>query len=288
MKEKNIEFKVGFFIVLAIVILSLIVFQVGGVNIFKSEMYKLNVIFDFVSGIEINAPVHFAGVSVGEVKEVAIFYNPEKRKTQVKLVFAIKNDVKIPKDSIAYINTLGILGEKYIEIVPGRVLSDVLKEGDSIVGNNPVQMEKLTESLVEIVGDQTIKDSLRKSFYNMNQATENLLATSQTLNEIMTNIKNGQGTIGRFVKDDSIYTQTEGMVVNLSNKLDKLVTDLNNQLTDLVKDLKKHPWKLLRRPPRSASEDASSGEETAAEKKPKEEAKNKEEVQGNLGYIFKK
>ncbi|MFH2137637.1 MAG: MlaD family protein [Candidatus Omnitrophota bacterium] len=248
MKTVNIEYKVGLFVLIAIIILSFIVFKIGGPDIFNTNMFKLNVVFDFVNGIGVDAPVHVAGVRVGKVEAVEIFYSPRTKKTQVKLQFLVKNNIKIPIDSVAYINSLGILGEKYVEIVPGGNRENFLADGDVIVGNNPVQLEKLTESLVDIVGDQTIRESLKQSFYNVRDATDNLLEASKLMNDTAYEIKNGQGTIGRFVNDDSVYVQTEKLVVNLNEKLEKTITDLNTQLNELISDLKLHPWKLFQKP----------------------------------------
>ncbi|MBU1086653.1 MAG: MCE family protein [Candidatus Omnitrophica bacterium] len=248
MKALSLEFKVGVFVFVSVLLLSMIVFQIGGVNILGANMYKLNVIFDFVGGVSKDAPVHVSGVAVGDVKDVKISYDTVKKKTQVILVLMINKNVKIPIDSVAYINTLGILGEKYVEIVSGESRDKFLEEGDSLTGNNPVQLEKLTESLVDVVGDQTVRDSLKESFYNLRVATDNLRQASELLNDTIAGVKNGQGTIGKLLTDDSIYNQTEAMVVNLNTKLDKTITDLNISLNDLVSDLKTHPWKLFQRP----------------------------------------
>ncbi|MCG2710730.1 MAG: MlaD family protein [Candidatus Omnitrophica bacterium] len=274
MKGVSIEFKVGFFVVSAIITLSILVFQIGGINIFNTNIYKINVIFDFVNGVSKDAPVHVAGVAVGDVKDVEIFYNNEKKKTQVQLHLIIKNSVKIPKDSVAYINTLGILGEKYVEIVPGEERKNFLREGDFIIGNNPVQLEKLTESLVDVIGDQTVRDSLRESFYNMRVATENLRQTTEILNVAMQNVKNGKGTLGKLMNNDSIYDEAEAMIVNLNEKLDKTITELNLSLNDLVKDIKLHPWKIFQKPPR-------------VKKRGKEENSSEGE-NSNRGYLFTK
>jgi len=218
MKGVSVEFKVGLFVIFAIIVLSVIVFQIGGINIFNRDIQKLNVIFDFVNGVSKDAPVHVAGVAVGDVKDVQIFYHHEKKKTQVQLHLSIKNSVKIPKDSVAYINTLGILGEKYVEIVPGEDRKNFLRDGDFIIGNNPVQLEKLTESLVDIVGDQTVRDSLKESFYNMRVATENLRETTEVLNETVLHVKNGNGTLGKLMYDESIYNETESLIKNTNQK----------------------------------------------------------------------
>jgi len=261
MKGISTEFKVGFFVIIAIGILSMIVFQIGGINLFNANMYRVRVIFDFVNGIARDAPVHVAGVAVGDVKDVEIFYNDKEQTTQVRLHLVIKKEVKIPRDSVAYINTLGILGEKYVEIVPGEDQENFLSDGDFIQGNNPVQLEKLTESLVDVVGDQTVRDSLKESFYNMRVATENLRASTEMLNEAVTEVKSGKGTIGKLITDDSIYTKTESLIDNINTKLEKTITDLNNSLNELVTDLKKHPWKLFQKPPRREKQASSASEE---------------------------
>ncbi|MBI4846759.1 MAG: MCE family protein [Candidatus Omnitrophica bacterium] len=264
MKGISLEFKVGFFVIIAIAILSMIVFQIGGFNIFNANMYKLNVIFDFVNGIAKDAPVHVAGVDVGKVEDVEIFYNSQEKKTQVRLHLMLKNDVRIPKDSVAFINSLGILGEKYVEIVPGEDQQQFLDNGDFIIGNNPVQLEKLTESLVDIVGDQTVRDSLRESFYNVRIATENLRETSELLNDTVAAVKNGQGTLGKLINDDSIYQNTDKMIVNINEKLDKTITDLNVSLNDLVADLKIHPWKIFQKAPRESKTSSKEKKDSKA------------------------
>ena len=254
----SIECKVGVFVILAIAILSMFVFQIGGDSLFKRDFYQLKVVFDFVNGISVAAPVHVAGVRVGEVTDVIIFFNAEAKRTQVRLVLQVKKHVRVPLDSVAYINTLGILGEKYVEIVPGADQENSLGNGGVITGNNPVQLEKLTESLVDIVGDQTVRESLRQSFSNVRNASDELHRTTAMLEEMVSHVKSGQGTIGRFVYDEAVYIETQKMITDLNANLNKTVIDLNVELTGLIQDLKSHPWKLLQKPPRTTSSDDES------------------------------
>ena len=244
----TMEFKVGIFVVLALAILSIFVFQIGGADMFHRDTYALKVVFDFVNGITINAPVRVAGVTVGDVRSVNIFFNESEQKTQVELGLRLKQPLQIARDSVAYINTLGILGEKYVEIVPGVDRHNFLVDGDLVQSKNPVQLEKLTESLVDIVGDQTVRDSLRESFANVRAATDTLNMTAVMLEDVVGHVKAGEGTIGRFVYDESVYTETQKMIADLNVNLSKTVTDLNAELTGLIQDLKRNPWKLLHKP----------------------------------------
>ncbi len=67
--RSGFELKVGIFIFIGIVILSLIVFSIGNFYSIKRG-YTLDIVFNFANGISVGAPVRYAGVEVGEVQEI--------------------------------------------------------------------------------------------------------------------------------------------------------------------------------------------------------------------------
>lgn len=114
---KIFELKVGVFIMIGITILFLIVFSVGDINLSKTG-YKIRVLFNFASGIGASAPVRLAGVGVGQIQGIRLI-NEGGNKTKAELTVWIQDNAKIEEDSLVTINTLGLLGEKYLEILPG-------------------------------------------------------------------------------------------------------------------------------------------------------------------------
>ncbi|MFH1776520.1 MAG: MlaD family protein [Candidatus Omnitrophota bacterium] len=222
-KRTVIQIKVGFFILLSGVVLAFILFQISGSSILSKQGYTIKAIFGFASGIEPTAPVRLAGVSVGEVSDIRIFYNEEKNKVEVELTLNIRPNIRIPRNSQTYINTLGIMGEKYVELVPGSKASGLLKAGDVLRGKDPISIERLTEVLMDVVGDKTMTNSLRETILNLNQASENFKDTSITINSIAKNLEGGQGTVGKLLTSDKMY----------------------NDLEYLIDDVRRHPWKLF-------------------------------------------
>lgn len=230
-KKPNFELRVGVFVVVGLTVLMVMVFRIDRLSLLKTG-YNMHIIFNYVSGISIGAPVDLAGVEAGEVKHMEIFYNKELGKTQVDVTAWMRDSVVIRENSVARIKTLGLLGEKYIELTPGSIENKPLEEGGMLFGQDPVSLEDMAESLDRaakdldktivsvnnIIGDYNIQQSLKESIFNFEQ-------TSQRTNSILSKIDEGEGTIGRLLTEDEIY----------------------NDLEELVKDIKAHPWKLFYR-----------------------------------------
>ena len=112
---KAFELKVGIFMLIGIMILFIIVFSIGDINLSKTG-YKMRVLFNFASGIGPSAPVRLAGVGVGQIEGLKIYYDEKDKRTKAQLNAWIREGIKVEKDAVATVNTLGFMGEKYLEI----------------------------------------------------------------------------------------------------------------------------------------------------------------------------
>lgn len=231
--KMNFELKVGIFIFIGIVILSVIVFSIGNFYSVKRG-YNMNVVFSFANGIGVGAPVRYSGVQVGEVQDIKVYFDEKENKPLVRLNIWVSQNTWINENANASINTLGLLGEKYLEIFPGTRDTRLLQKGDTLRGNDPVSTEELarstkelieklgilTESVNKIAGDEALRASLKNIFSNME-------ALSGDLRDFLSYAKQGKGTVGRLMSDDTLYKHIDEMIL----------------------DIKEHPWKLLFKPP---------------------------------------
>ena len=137
----------------------------------------------------------------------------------------IQEGINIPQDSKITINQLGLLGEKYVEIVPGPATQNY-KDDSTIAGIDPVPFEKVTEQVSSLATKiETTVDSINNGLLT-DQNKKSLADTLEAFSVIANNFKSGHGTIGRLFADESIY----------------------KNLDELTADLKVNPWKLLYRP----------------------------------------
>lgn len=185
--KTRLELKVGVFVFIGLVILAVFILSIGGFKTWTSG-YRVNFIFNFVNGVKVGAPVRFSGVDVGEVKELKFILAPEEQKTRVRVVGWLKKEVRVPLDSTVWVNTLGLLGEKYIEIMPGKDYSRCLAVDESLPGNDPIAMHEIAQLAKAITAD---------------------------IDESIVRIKNKEGTIGKLLYDDTIYKELEALVVDV-------------------------------------------------------------------------
>lgn len=191
---KTFELKVGIFILIGIAILFVIVFSIGDVNLSKTG-YRIKVLFNFASGIGPSAPVRLAGVGIGQLQGIRIMRDEKDKMTKAELTVWINDKVIIEEDARITINTLGLLGEKYLEIFPGTPGKPALKNNDTVTGKDPVPMEKVTE---------------------------NLASLSDSINTIVSRLEKGEGTIGKLLAKEEVYDDLKATTENFKEFSDDI------------------------------------------------------------------
>src|SRR6185295_10475730 len=120
------EAKTGLMVLVCGAILAGLLFKVGNFTFFQHG-YTVKTRFHYTEGIKKSSPVRLSGVDVGEVKSIHLLYGEE---TLAEVGLWLKDGVKLNTDAKATVATLGLMGEKYVEIKPGTSASPVAKEGD--------------------------------------------------------------------------------------------------------------------------------------------------------------
>jgi phospholipid/cholesterol/gamma-HCH transport system substrate-binding protein len=214
--KSKVELKVGLFVAAGLAILIVFVLLIGD---FKNRVsaYNVSFQFNFINGVRNGAPVRFAGVDVGQVTKINIVPSPADHTTKIMIVGIVRNDIKIPVDSQVWVNTLGILGEKYIDIMPGKNYGDFVPAGATMIGNDPVAMHEFGELAKSII------QKLDASITEIKGVVGSVDNLTKNLDDGVTRIKNKEGTVGKLLYDDRLY----------------------NDLDALVNDIKAHPWKLF-------------------------------------------
>ncbi len=257
-KESSLELKVGAFVAVALICLIGFVFSVSDFSFFEKRD-EYSVIFSYANGLKKGAPVRLAGVDAGNVKDLTVFYDSTELRTKVKVGLLVIRGFEIPSDSRVLINQLGLLGEKYVEILPGTT-NDRLPVAASLNGSDPVAME----SIMEMVG--SISGQLEVTIANVNQKiltdanTKALSESLQNLAAITSAVKNGEGSMGKLLTDQSLYQNLALTLENIAvltstmkegeGTIGKFLTDARvyKNLEELSADLKLNPWKLFYRP----------------------------------------
>jgi phospholipid/cholesterol/gamma-HCH transport system substrate-binding protein len=148
MNEQKRDFYVGIFVIITLICTGYLLMTVGEFSRYFKDRYTVYGYFSSVSGLKKGAAVDLAGVRIGNVSSISI----DTEYLLAKVTLEIDSYIDISEDSIASIRTAGIIGEKFIEILPGG--SDILLVHGEEIEN--------TESALDI-------ESLIKKFIFTNQ-----------------------------------------------------------------------------------------------------------------------
>lgn len=188
MKFSN-EFKTGIMVLLSFGILVAMILKVADFG-WESRGYHVKVLFDYGGGVLKNAPVRLAGVEVGKVYAVDILYGESNTKVQLDLI--ISNTAKIREDCRVYIATVGLMGEKYVEISHTNNKGNYVENGAVLNGENPFQMEEIVDNANSTLGE------LKNLAININKMIEE---NRGVINDTLVNFKVSSINFAEFSSD---------------------------------------------------------------------------------------
>ncbi len=151
MRSRNIELGVGLFVLAGILSLLFLAFQVSGVNTAQAEnSYMIEATFDDVAGLRRRGKVSMAGVTIGRVRDIAV--DMEWGSAIVTLeIFGEPGG--LTTDTAAKILTEGILGARYVSLLPGSDEEKLADGGEITDTQGALVLENLIGEFVTRLGD---------------------------------------------------------------------------------------------------------------------------------------
>ena len=194
--------RLGVFIVLTLAILATGVFIIGSKAYLFRSTYQLRAQFDNVAGLAAGADVQVGGVHSGTVHSIDLPHRPGDKVTVVIDLDRSTHEI-IKQDSVASIETEGLLGNQYLAISFGSRGQGDVRDGDLIQSKPPLEMSDL------IMKASDILSSSQQAIQNASQATAHL-------NSVSAKIDSGQGSVGALINDKELYNDLERSTSSLS------------------------------------------------------------------------
>lgn len=190
--------RLGAFILAALAMFGVVVFLIGNKQFLFSRTYQIKAPFDNVAGLEEGAPVRAGGVRIGTVVKIDLPHQPEEKIT-VDIELANRTQEVIRRDSIASVETEGLLGAKYVAISFGSSESESVRDGDVIESTPPIDYSDLAKRAAEMLG------SAKEAIDYSKTAIGNLNESTGDLKSITGKIDGGNGTLGALINDRAVY-----------------------------------------------------------------------------------
>lgn len=243
MRERGLEFRVGLLLLVAMVVLVGFVVVLGSFSLRSG--FTVYVDYDYVGNLQAGAPIKVSGIKVGKVKELEFrggALDPvTQRRVQVRVEAWIEDRAResIRADAELFINTAGVLGEQYLEIVPGRDYErPPVVAGAILRGTDPPRTDLVVARLYEVLDGvssvlrddrQAIADLLRNSAGAVAEVNRLLVDNRQQISGLIGNTSGlareatetlrgvnqqlGAGRLGQLV------THTDALLVTANDTL---------------------------------------------------------------------
>jgi phospholipid/cholesterol/gamma-HCH transport system substrate-binding protein len=237
MSPRSREIRVGLVILIAMVVLAAGIFLIGDRNNLFSRKNRYYIEFNNVGGLKAGNPVQLNGVDVGTVERIELPQDPKR--TQIRIWISVERKfsdrirgpqtprafVEGQSASRARIKTLGLLGDKFIEISSGSVVYPTIAPEGPIPAAQPTNVDALLSSGEDVMDNVVeISSSLSKILARMERGegllgelTSNspsgerlktsLLGTSESLERIANKIETGDGPLPRLLNDRAMADQ---------------------------------------------------------------------------------
>jgi phospholipid/cholesterol/gamma-HCH transport system substrate-binding protein len=230
--------KLGAFIILGLLVFLFFIIMVSkNKNLFGSD-FLLRARFQNLNGLSKGDNVFFAGLQAGSVKRITIL---DDTTFEVSLSLDEKLRSFIPKTTIAAITTNGFVGDKIVNLVPGKGGGGRVSDGDllqpaialnkedelkilSRTNNNLLAITELlrggvgridTSALVQLLDNRKVATYLLSAMQDISVASTNARELSASLNGLVRNVRHGGGVLGAILADTATADDLKAVIGHL-------------------------------------------------------------------------
>ena len=230
------ELKVGIFVVVILFLFGVGIFAIGSHQKYFQRQYTLWASFSNIKGLIVGAPVRLAGLTVGRVNDIRFPSDPKTKTITVELKIKKGVQKRICEDSIASIQTMGLLGDKYVEISLGSPQCGVMEDNAHIKSVEPIDLMEYATKLEEtidavntiLIDVKAISGQIRggkgllhailydpaggELVNNLAVASDSagdlmkdLSSTVKSVDNIVKKVERGEGSLGGLINDPTVY-----------------------------------------------------------------------------------
>ncbi len=209
--------KVGLFVFLLIIAGGLLLFVVGGSGDLLKERYVLNGAWKDVSGLKPGAPVRLAGYDVGEVTRIQFSDDLGVKEMFVEMRVMTEYQKRLRTDSVARIDTVGVLGDKYVSLSMGDPSQPIIDDGGWIETEDPLDFVAYSKKVTRIL-DSTSNIGAKVDLMlgdDTEAAKASLARSFEHLEELLAAAKGGDGLLHALLFDPELSRSVKRTLGNL-------------------------------------------------------------------------
>jgi phospholipid/cholesterol/gamma-HCH transport system substrate-binding protein len=237
MAVRAAQLRVGLLVIGAALVLMAGLFMIGQQNRLFASKNRYTFTTNNVGGLNQGNPVRLNGVTVGIVEKVTLPSDVRKQQLTVRISIERQYEERIRADSTARIRTLGLLGDKYVDVTSGSPQAAMIPPEGTIPTAAATDVDKLIASGGDVVDNMVrISYSLSHILERVDRGeglvgalttgqsgaiTQHLDDTLSTAQRVMAEVEHGHGALGRLVSDEKLGDRLADAVERLQSVLDQ-------------------------------------------------------------------
>lgn len=237
--------KLGLFVLAGLFVLILTLYLIGkSQNLFGSNV-ALKARFRNVSGLMSGSNILFSGIQVGTVNKIRIIDD-----TTIEVGFLVDKQMLsyIHQNARVSIGTEGLMGNKIVNILPANGSAPPVREGDLLPASQAASADEMLQTLDKtnnniadisedlkssvhqlreskalwgILNDSSLAINMKVSLENISRASANVNGVTQDLHAMISDVKNGKGSVGALLRDTAFSANLEETLAKLKRVGDK-------------------------------------------------------------------
>ena len=225
------KIKIGLTILIGLIIFFLFIIMIGTDDYLFSKTYNLYAYINNTAGLVSGAPVTLGGYKIGDIEEIEFIPSNDKEVIRIKLRILEDYKKHVTQSSQAKVSSIGILGDKFIDINVGETGETSIAENstipvfeslnlDNIAGELKPGVDNINEILKNL---SSVSDSLANgkgsigSLINQSKTVGDLNRIMEKTDHMLSSIQSGKGTLGKLLTDKELYENLNSVTRVLNN-----------------------------------------------------------------------
>jgi phospholipid/cholesterol/gamma-HCH transport system substrate-binding protein len=228
---------VGAFVIAGVLLFAIGLFMIGDRRMLFGETFPIYAEFASIAGLDVGATVRLSGLQAGEVEAIHVPLGPAAPfRVRMRIRGNLRQLVRL--DSVASIQNDGLVGNKFVQIEVGTEASPVVPDEGTIRSREPFDLADILQKMSDTI--DTVNDTILEVREELDTALHAISTTARTaqdlmdevgrdaraiiatahkvtadLQVIMAGVRDGRGTIGQLLNDDTLYERAKTVAADV-------------------------------------------------------------------------
>lgn len=238
-RERRMAWRAGLFVAMGLFLAGVVVFFIGQETRLFEEQVIYRAYFPNVQGLTEESPVWLGGLEVGQVVSIGFTEDTGIRGVEVRFRISRRYSERVREDSVARLSSLGVLGEKAVDISLGSMKVPRIPDGGELRTSTGGDLNALMQAAGEVMEDsKAISRSLRVAVetYANPVLAEDVSASLHSLRGLLQEVEKGEGVLHALIYDKETGRQVRGLLVDAAQtarRMDRAVDHVEALLAEV-------------------------------------------------------